>query len=99
MGHEGCGAVTAALQADADLAKEPNEIRSLVSKIQPATKDVDRELPFEKQLDLSVEENVRNSVRQLKAVADLAVAENESRTEIIGCVYEIKTGHVRKLEV
>ncbi len=99
MGHEGCGAVTAALQADADLEKEPNEIRSLVSKIKPATKDVDRELPFEKQLNISVAENVRNSVKQLKAVADLALAEKESRTEIIGCVYEIKTGHVRMLDV
>ena len=99
MGHEGCGAVTAALQADEDLKQEPNEIRSLVSKIKPATKKVKQDLPFEKRLNLSVAENVRESVRQLKAVTDLAAAEKESRTQIIGCVYEIKTGRVRMLEV
>ena len=98
MGHEGCGAVTAALQADSDLQQEPNEIRSLVSKIKPATAKVSKELPFEKRLNLSVAENVRESVRQLKAISDLATAEKESRTQIIGCVYEIKTGHVRMLE-
>ena len=99
MGHEGCGAVTAALQADSDLQQEPNEIRSLVSKIKPATKKVSKEVPFEKRLNLSVAENVRESVRQLKAISDLATAEKESRTQIIGCVYEIKTGHVRMLEL
>ena len=99
MGHEGCGAVTAALQADSDLEKEPNEIRSLVSKIKPATKEVSKALPFEKRLKLSVEENVRSSVKQLKAVADLASAEKESQTKIVGAVYEIKTGRVRMLEM
>ena len=99
MGHEGCGAVTAALQADSDLQQEPNEIRSLVSKIKPATAKVSKEVPFDKRLNLSVAENVRESVRQLKAISDLATAEKESRTQIIGCVYEIKTGHVRMLEL
>lgn len=99
MGHEGCGAVTAALQADADLEQEPNEIRSLVSKIKPATLKVSKDLPFEKRLKLSVAENVRKSVRQLKAIPDLVAAEKESRTQIIGCVYEIETGRVRMLEV
>ena len=99
MGHEGCGAVTAALQAEADLNQEPNEIRSLVSKIKPATQKVKQTLPFEERLNLSVAENVRESVRQLKAVTDLAAAEKESRTQIVGCVYEIKTGRVRMLDV
>ena len=99
MGHEGCGAVTAALQADSDLQQEPNETRSLVGKIKPATKKVSKEVPFDKRLNLSVAENVRESVRQLKAISDLATAEKESRTQIIGCVYEIKTGHVRMLEL
>ena len=99
MGHEGCGAVTAALQADSDLKKEPNEIRSLVNKIKPATKEINQELPFEKRLNLSVAANVRRSVKQLKSISDLATAEKESRTKIVGCVYEIKTGRVKMLDV
>jgi len=97
MGHDGCGAVTAALQADEDLNKEPNEIKSLVGKIKPATKWVDSKLEFPKRLRLSVEENVRASVKLLKAVPDLAKAEKANVAKIIGCVYDIATGNVRTL--
>ena len=97
MGHEGCGAVTAALQKTEDLEKEPNEIRSLVSKIKPAIKKFDSSVPFKERLQTSVEDNVRNSVKLLKAIPDLAKAEAESRTKIVGTVYEIETGRVRKV--
>ncbi len=97
MGHDGCGAVTAALQADKDLSKEANEIKSLVGKIKPATKSVDSSLEFPKRLKLSVEANVRASVKMLKAVPDLAKAEKTNAAKIIGCVYDIATGNVRTL--
>ena len=97
MGHDGCGAVTAALQAKEDLATEPNEIQSLVGKIIPATKSVDRKLNFPERLRLSVEANVLFSVQQLQAVPDLAKAEKLGVTKIIGCVYDIETGRVRTL--
>ena len=70
MGHEGCGAVTAALQKREDLRKEPNEIQALVGKIKPAIKNFDSSVPFEKRLQASVEDNVRNSVKLLKAIPD-----------------------------
>ena len=97
MGHEGCGAVTAALQTMADLEKEPNEIRALVSKITPAVRKFDADVPFKDRLKVSVEDNVRNSVKLLKAIPDLAKAEKESRTKIVGIVYEIETGRVRAI--
>ncbi|MEM9645154.1 MAG: carbonic anhydrase [Planctomycetota bacterium] len=97
MGHEGCGAVTAALQADEDLRDEPNEIRSLVQKIKPATKTVSDDLPFVDRLKASVEANVRESVRRLQSVPDLAAAERKEVTKIIGCVYDIQSGRVRTL--
>lgn len=97
MGHDGCGAVTAALQADKDLKAEPNEIRSLVDKIKPATKSVSSNLEFPVRLKQSVEANVRASVKLLKAVPDLAKAETANAAKIIGCVYDIATGSVRTL--
>ncbi len=97
MGHDGCGAVTAALQADEDLKAEPNEIRALVDKIKPATKSVSSSLEFPKRLKQSVEANVRASVKLLKAVPDLAKAEKANAAKIIGCVYDIATGNVRTL--
>jgi len=97
MGHEGCGAVTAALQTHEALEKEPNEIRALIGKIKPSIRKFESDVPFEKRLKTSVEDNVRNSVKLLKAIPDLAKAEKESRTKVVGAVYEIKTGRVRKI--
>lgn len=95
MGHEGCGAVTAALQTHEDLEKEPNEIRSLVGKIKPSIRNFNDHVSFEQRLKTSVEDNVRNSVKLLKAIPDLAKAEKEAATKIVGAVYEIATGKVR----
>lgn len=97
MGHEGCGAVTAALQAEQDLQKEPNEIRALVAKIKPATVAVDANAAFSERLQQSVEANVHASVRQLQRVPDLAAAERRGDTKIIGCVYDLASGRVRTL--
>ena len=95
MGHEGCGAVTAALATMANMEKEPNEIQALVGKIKPAIRTFKEGTSFDERLKTSVEDNVRNSVKLLKAIPDLAKAEKESRTKIVGTVYEIETGQVR----
>ena len=99
MGHDGCGAVTAALGAKADLAKEPNEIRALVGKIRPAIESVSEEQDFAAKLKQSVEANVRASVRQLAEVPDLRKAVADNKTKIVGCVYDINTGQIRTLDV
>ncbi len=54
MGHEGCGAVTAALKPNDERAKEPNEIQSLVSKIKPALRNVSTKGEFKSRLDSAV---------------------------------------------
>lgn len=99
MGHDGCGAVTAALNVKKNLAQEPNEIRSLVGKIKPAIASVSTDHEFPIRLKKSVEANVRASVKQLQNVPDLARAEKAARTKIIGCVYDINTGKVRTLDL
>jgi len=98
MGHEGCGAVTAALSAIDDLSKEPNEIQQLVARIKPSVVGARSGLSVPERLQQSVEANVRASVRLLRAVPDLAAAEKEERTRIIGCVYDIASGAVRTLD-
>lgn len=97
MGHEGCGAVTAALQSREKRAQEPKEIQSLVSKITPALRDVASEGKFDARLALGVDANVRWSVKQLNAIPDLAKAVRDQRTIILGCVYNLRTGRVRTL--
>lgn len=97
MGHEGCGAVTAALRSNDQQAKEPDEIQTLVSKITPALRNVATEGEFETRLAAAVDANVRWSVKQLNAIPDLAKAVREQRTLIMGCVYDLDTGRVRTL--
>lgn len=95
MGHEGCGAVTTALQSLRQLNNESKEILTLVRKIQPSLKNLKPSLTGKKRVDAGVEANVWQSVKQLKSIAALAKAEKAEQTRIIGCVYELKTGRVR----
>ena len=99
MGHEGCGAVTAALKASEDIAKEPNEIQSLVKRVKTINPEVRKGRTFETSLALSVEENVRASVRSLRAVPDIARGIQQAGVMVVGCVYDIGSGKVQFLKV
>jgi carbonic anhydrase len=95
LGHETCGAVTAALGS---IDKEPRELMTLIQRIQPALGDIDRSLPMKEQVHLGVEANVRQSVAALRAIAERENLPAEERTRIVGAVYELETGRVRILD-
>jgi carbonic anhydrase len=97
MGHAGCGAVTAALDARLKKAREPERIEALLKLIDPALKDLDPKLAYPALLDAAVEANARWSLRQLAEMpaARLAVARHQCR--FVGAVYDLKTGKVRFL--
>lgn len=94
LGHEGCGAVTAAVDCtDIELIEEAK----LIERLKPSLKGIDRSLPRETQIHLGVEANVRRSVHQLM---DIARRENhQDRVRIMGAVYELDTGRVRVLDI
>lgn len=94
LGHDGCGAVTAALGRYGD---EAEELTTLLSRIAPAVADVDPALPMPQQIRLGVEANVRQSVARLRAIQD-RLGEPAARTVIVGAVYDLETGRVRILE-
>lgn len=98
MGHQGCGAVTAALKSSEDLNNEPNEIQRLVRVIKPMDRAAMKGLSFDEILARSVEENVRASVRSLSKIPDLALAIEKKSVMIVGSVYDIATGTVRFLD-
>ena len=97
LGHEGCGAVAAALEAKFHQAKEPEAIAALVRRIDPALKDLDPKLAGEAQLAAAVEANVRWSMAQLADNPDAKKALEEKRFETAGAVYGLETGAVRFL--
>src|SRR6187549_1014003 len=64
LGHEGCGAVSAALAARAG-ARDPAHIASLLDNILPGLRDLPPDLAPDEEARAAVEANVRWSVHQL----------------------------------
>ena len=98
MGHEKCGAVTAALAAQQEQAKELTGVRQLLKRVQPAIQDIDRNLPIDKQVALGVEANVRWSMKQIIEHNDHRDAVKSGSVMVAGAVYELATGRVRFLK-
>ena len=97
LGHEGCGAVTAALDAKFKQAKEPKYIEAVVKMIEPGLKNLDPKLTGPAQLNAAIEANVRWSMHQIAELPESKKALKEKRFEMVGAVYQLKTGAVRFL--
>ena len=86
VGHDGCGAVKAALSSDT----APGHVQSLVRDIQPAVKAVkDKEGD---QLHLAITENARLMADKIRTQADFGDRAKEVR--IVFGVYDLSTGRV-----
>ena len=96
MGHEGCGAVSAALAAKHDGRQFPSRIRSLVDAITPGLPEPDPSEPPERLLQRAIECNVRAMVRRVE-VSPEGQTQLAMGARIVGAVYEIETGRVRLL--
>ena len=98
MGHEGCGAVHAALGAKFQGVQQRARIQLLIDSILPALADVDPTLPPDQQLAQAVEHNVRWTVRSILQSPEGKVRLAEGKMKCVGAVYELKTGRVRFLD-
>src|SRR5262245_2698087 len=99
LGHEGCGAVQAALDARFHRARHPERIRQLVELIEPGLECIDPGQSAAEQLAAGVEANVRWSMQQLINTPEVQEAFREKRDVlIVGAVYEMATGKVRWLD-
>jgi carbonic anhydrase len=97
LGHEGCGAVQAALTTKHDGAQHHSRIQLLVDTIVPALKDSDQNLPPDALLTQAVESNVQWTVQQIVRTPEGQARLAEGRMKIVGAIYEIETGRVRYL--
>jgi carbonic anhydrase len=97
LGHEGCGAVAAALATKYEGAQQRARIQILVDSIIPGLPDFDQRLAPEERLTLAVEANVRWTVQQIVSTPEGQARLAEGRMKIVGAVYEIETGRVRFL--
>ena len=97
LGHEGCGAVQAALAAKFQGVRERSRIALLLQNLLPGLEDIDPRLPPQQLLECAVEANVRWSMHQLLESPEGRERMAEGRLKLVGAVCEIATGRVRLL--
>jgi carbonic anhydrase len=97
LGHEGCGAISAALAAKHEGEQFRSRVQLLLASIIPGLPEVDPQLSPDEQLSRAVEANVRFAVRQILDSPEGRARQAEGRKKIVGAVYEIETGRVRFL--
>jgi carbonic anhydrase len=97
LGHEGCGAVGAALAALNGGASEPTRIALLLDNIIPALRDLPANPAPEARMRAAVEANVRWSMHQVFDTPEGRARLEEGQMKLVGAVYELETGRVRLL--
>ena len=97
LGHEGCGAVAAALATKHEGAQFRSRVQLLLTNILPGLPEFDPTLSPEEQASRAVESNVRWTVRQILDSPEGKARLAEGRVKIVGAVYEVETGRVRFL--
>jgi carbonic anhydrase len=97
LGHEGCGAVQAALGARTS-AREPVHIARLLDGILPGLANLPRGLSRGEEARAAVEANVRWSIRQLEDTPEVQARKIEGTMKLVGATYELETGRVRLLQ-
>ena len=97
LGHEGCGAVQAAVAMKEQGARERAGIALLLDRILPGLPDRDTALTSDEKVAAAVEANVRWSMHQLLDTPEGQARMAEGIVKLVGAVYELKTGHVRFL--
>jgi carbonic anhydrase len=98
LGHEGCGAIQAALESRFLGIQHRSRIQILLDSIMPALQDVDAALPPYEQLARAVEANVRWTMRQILESPEGKARVAAGEYKLVGAVYDIASGRVRFLE-
>ncbi|NEP13307.1 MAG: carbonic anhydrase [Symploca sp. SIO2C1] len=88
MGHERCGAVTAAIKG----GQVPGQIGSLIDAIKPAIKRAENQ-PGDK-LANTCKENILLQIENLLASPVIAKLVDEGKLKIVGGYYDLDTGEV-----
>ena len=97
LGHEGCGAVDAALAVKHHDAEMPVHIARLLDHIVPGLDELPPGMPAAEERVAAVEANVRWSVRRILETPEGKARAKEGVMKLVGAVYELQTGHVRFL--
>lgn len=98
LGHQNCGAVTAALSPQSQTQGEPEELDRLLNRIRPAIKDLPRDQDKKQLVAAAVEANALASAQQLRQVPSIARAIKEKEVKVVAAVYHIDSGKIKFLD-
>ncbi len=94
LGHEGCGAVAAAMLSAEKRAAESENVRFLLEKIEPAVRDLPPIRDAKARMREAATSNVRYQVEMLRQNSVVAAAIARGQIQVIGAFYEIGSGAV-----
>ncbi|MDK1344554.1 carbonic anhydrase [Streptomyces sp. 378] len=94
LGHQSCGAVRAAVEAEQTGQRLPAHMQYLVDRIRPA---IDHRREGDARIDATVSANVRLVRSRLAAEPELAAKADAGRLAIVGARYELTTQTVHRL--
>lgn len=94
MGHEGCGAVQAAMLDEAERRFESQHIQFLLAHIVPSVSRLPRIRDSKARMREAVIANVRSQVHELKQNPVVLEAMRNKEIAVIGAYYEISSGAV-----
>jgi carbonic anhydrase len=98
LGHEGCGAVQAALATRSAGARHRSRIQIVVDNILAGLGAVDPAEPPDVQLSRAVEQNVRWTVHQIAESPEARARAADGGFHLVGAIYDLASGRVRLLE-
>jgi carbonic anhydrase len=98
LGHQGCGAVEAALEQKFEGGVYGSRIAQLLDEIAPALDAPDPLYSPAQQLAVAVEANVRHTLRRILYSPEGERRRREGFMKAVGAIYELETGAVRFLE-
>lgn len=94
MGHEGCGAVAAALLPPEQIALEPENLQKVILRITPSLANLPAIRDKKARMREAVLNNVRHQVQALRQQSVIQEAEASGKIRVIGGFYEIGSGAV-----
>jgi carbonic anhydrase len=94
MGHEGCGAVKAAMLPQETRDKEPECVRFLLDRIAPAVNAIAAIRDEKARMREAVVANVRQQVHALRRNPTIQRAIERGQISLVGAYYEITSGAV-----
>jgi carbonic anhydrase len=94
MGHQGCGAISAAV----DGGEQPGDIGSIIALIQPSVQQAKAlGLTGDAEIEKVTELNVQSSVDAVNASPVIAHLKQEGKLKVVGAEYQLVSGVVKWL--